>query len=110
MTVNERFLEHATDLLSGIDGLRVRKMFGGAGLFVEDTMFGLVYGSDLFLRTDDMIEVDFIDRGMNRFNPYPDRPMKMPYFAVPSEIIEDRDELRRWSIRSLESARKARSR
>ncbi len=102
MTVNEIFLDYISGILSKLEGFHVKKMFGGAGLYMDNKIFGIVYESDLYLKTDSTIEGDFIEKGMGRFIPYPNRKMTMPYFEVPPEVLEDDDELLEWSRRSLE--------
>jgi DNA transformation protein len=106
MAVNEIFLDYISGILSELDGFQARKMFGGAGLYVGRTIFGIIHESSLYLKTDSTIERDFIEKGMERFRPYPDRKMTMPYFEVPPDVLEDNDELLRWSRRSLEVSKR----
>lgn len=102
MSVNDGFMEHIHQMLSGIDGFSVRKMFGGAGLYVNGNIFGIVNEATMYLKTDRTNQDDFIKKGMERFKPFKDRPMNMPYFEVPPEVLEDSEVLKEWSLRSLE--------
>ena len=40
------------DLFAGLGEVRVRKMFGGQGVYRDDLMFGLEAGGELFLKAD----------------------------------------------------------
>ena len=42
MSVSDEFLEFLLDQLSGWGGVTARKMFGGAGLYRDGKMFGLI--------------------------------------------------------------------
>jgi DNA transformation protein len=44
-------LAFARELFSGLGRVEVRRMFGGAGLFAGDTMFGLIDEGRIFLKT-----------------------------------------------------------
>jgi len=42
MPISDEFLEYVLDLLSAWGGVTARKMFGGAGLYRDEKMFGLI--------------------------------------------------------------------
>jgi DNA transformation protein len=100
MAVNEALLDYVKSVLSRLEGFRIRKMFGGAGLFIDGTIFGIVYETEVYLKTNDEIEGVFIEKGMGRFNPFPGRGGKMPYFEVPPDVLEDEKGFLEWSRRS----------
>lgn len=88
--------------LRGLEDVTVRKMFGGAGLYKDGVIFGLVAEATMYLKVDEENRGYFEEMGMNAFQPFADRPMKMPYYEVPPEVLEDPDELAIWSMRSVE--------
>ena len=53
MAVSPEFAEHVRDLFVDLGPLTIRRMFGGAGLFIDDAMFGLVADETIFMKTDD---------------------------------------------------------
>jgi DNA transformation protein len=72
-----------------------RKMFGGYGIFESSAMFALVNSQgELFLKVDDSNRARFDDAGAKQHG-------KMPYFQVPSDVMEDSDALRDWAGVSL---------
>lgn len=81
--------------------VRVRKMFGGAGVYVDGVIMGLIDGSTLYLKVNDSNRKMYIKKGMGPFKPYPDKDVSMSYYEVPAEVLEDKDELMRWAALSL---------
>ena len=53
MSVSEAFLAYVLDQLSGWGGVSARKMFGGAGLYRDGKMFGLIADDVTYLKVDD---------------------------------------------------------
>jgi DNA transformation protein len=79
-------------------------MFGGAGIFHEGKMFALLHRSQMFLKVNDSNRKDFEDAGSEQFQPFPNKPMKMPYYGVPPDILENPDRLKEWSANSMKIA------
>ena len=48
MPVSLEYKDYTLDLLSLIDGMTMRPMFGGIGLFMEGRMFGIISRKDWF--------------------------------------------------------------
>ncbi len=108
MAVNPEFKEHVLDLLSPMDGVTARSMFGGAGLYRDGVMFALLSSSGgFYFRTDDGNREDYEALGSGPFKPFDDKPMLMPYHEVPADLMEDPDELCAWAHKAWEAARRA---
>ncbi|HOH30128.1 MAG TPA: TfoX/Sxy family protein, partial [Candidatus Hydrogenedentes bacterium] len=82
-----------------------RKMFGGAGLYRESKIFGLIADDVVYLKVDDSNRLDFLKAGSAPFKPYPDQAASMSYYEVPPEVMEEREILTAWAVRSLDVAR-----
>lgn len=105
MAVNEDYLNYIQDQLSEFGELTIKKMFGGIGLFKEGLMFGKIGGDTFRLKVDETNKKAYEDRGMKPF--YSEKKKKgMPYWEVPSEILEDKKELAKWAQTSFEIAQK----
>jgi DNA transformation protein len=78
-------------------------MFGGAGLYVGDVFFGLVDDDMLFFKSDETTREDFLSRGSEKWSP-PGMAPTFGYLSVPSEILEDRDELTLWVRKACDVA------
>ena len=82
-------------------------MFGGVGLYSGEQFFGIVAFDRLWFKVDDSNRADYEARGMGPFRPFPDRPTAMSYFEVPTDLLDDSEELRIWAQRSVAVARQA---
>ena len=93
--------DEVADALSGLGEVTWRKMFGGAGVFIDDRMFALI-DSDarLYLKADDSNRGRYESAGAERHG-------RMPYFAAPEAILEDTDALVEWASDSAALARSA---
>jgi DNA transformation protein len=76
-------------------------MFGGAGLYRDGKMFGLIADDVVYLRVDDSNRERFVKAGSPPFRPYPDKPGVMPYYEIPPDILEEPEALVEWAERSL---------
>ncbi len=108
MPVSDEFADYVVEQLSSWGDVSVRRMFGGAGLYRDGTIFGLIADDVAYLKVDDSNRDDFLQAGSAPFAPYPekDKSAVMSYFEIPADVLEDRDELARWAQRSWLMARK----
>ena len=109
MRVSASFRDFVLDQLAGVDGLRARAMFGGVGLYAEDTFFGILAADVLFFKVGDTNRHEYEDAGCAPFKPYADRAMTMPYYSVPIAVLEDPVELGEWAARAVAAAKAAKS-
>jgi DNA transformation protein len=107
MRVSESFRDFVLDQLAGFPGLRPQAMFGGIGLYAGEHFFGIIAADVLYFKVDDTNRPEYEARGSRPFQPYDDKPMTMPYFFVPPDVLEDAEMLRRWADRSVGVARSA---
>lgn len=108
MPVSDEFIDYVVDQLVAWAEVSIRKMFGGAGLYCDGLMFGLIADDVAYLKVDDSNREDFVKAGSSPFNPYPDKVKTtvMSYYEVPADILENQDLLGKWAERSLAVARK----
>ena len=101
MPVSGEFLEYVLDLYREWGGVTARRMFGGAGLYRDGKMFGLIAADVLYLKVDDTNRARFESAGSGPFKPWDDKPMVMSYYEVPADLMEDAEMLVEWSAQSL---------
>jgi len=103
MALSDEFVSYVVDQLSQWGHVAVRRMFGGAGLYRDGKMFGLIADNVAYLKVDDSNREDFVKAGSAPFNPYPDKVKTavMSYYEIPPEVLEDPDALSTWAQRSL---------
>ncbi len=108
MAVSDEFIDYVIDQLAGLDYVSARKMFGGAGLYCDGTMFGLIADDVAYLKVDDSNRDDYIQAESSpfQFQVEPDKNIVMSYYEIPIDVLEDRDQLAEWAQRSLAIAKK----
>lgn len=103
MAVSESYLSYILDQLSEFGPIDAKKMFGGVGLFKEGLMFGKIGGDTFRLKVDDHNQKEYEEKGMKPF--YSASKKKgMPYWEVPAEILENKEQLSLWAQKSYEAA------
>jgi DNA transformation protein len=106
VAVSNEFLEYVVDQLSTWGEVRAKRMFGGAGLFHQGKMFGLIADDVAYLKVGDSNRGDFDKAGSKPFQPYKNKKTTMPYWEIHSEVLEDRDKLARWAEKAFEVGKK----
>ena len=101
MSLSEGFIEYILDQFSTWDDVTARKMFGGAGLYHDGKMFGLIADDVAYLKVDASNKKDFEDAGSAPFKPYADKPVVMSYYEIPPDVLENSEELIKWAEKSL---------
>ncbi len=106
MPVSSQYLDFILEQLQGVGGLVSRRMFSGVGLYSDGVFFGLLYKDRLYFKTDDSTRPNYEARGSEGFLPPRTdlRQIRMSYYTVPADILEDREELVRWARQATEAA------
>jgi len=87
--------EDIQNRLATLGDIRVKKMFGGYGVFEEDKMFALIDSSGrVFFKVDDTNMARFEQAGSEKH-------ARMPYFSVPEGVLSDDDLLEEWARLSI---------
>jgi DNA transformation protein len=104
--------EFIRDLFSQFRPVTVKRMFGGAGVYCEGLMFGLVFDGAIFLKVDETSIPDFEREGSRPFvytrAKSPDRVGRhsLSYWRLPERLYDDPDELAVWAGRALAIAQR----
>ncbi len=109
MAVTDRYIEFVRDLLSSFEPLRVKRMFGGAGVYSADVFFATVMDDALYLKVDDRTRSGYESRGLQPFiyRTKNGRTSTMSYYPVPSEVLDDPEALAVWAGEAVEVAKRA---
>ncbi len=109
MAISASAIDHARELFSSFGDIRVRKMFGGAGVYCDDLFFALLDGEDIYLKVDDETRTDFENAGLSPFVYETKDGVQgvMSYYNAPVDIHDDEDERRRWTTMALDAAQRA---
>ena len=107
MAISDEYKVFVQDILAEFGPVRVRSMFGGGGVFLDDVMFAIVASEALFLKVNDENRGDFESEGMRPFTYRgKNRQTEMSYYELPERLYDDRDELAEWARRAYSAALK----
>ena len=101
-------VEFIHDLFQSFGAVTVRRMFGGAGLFADGVMFGLVSGGQIYLKADATTVTCFEREQCEPFE-YATKNGKRTltsYWRLPDRLYDDADELAQWARQALAAARR----
>ena len=99
--------EFIRELFAQFRPVTVKRMFGGAGLYSEGVMFGIVFDGAIYLKVD--------ETGIPEFERENSRPFvytrakiagrvgraSLSYWRLPDRLYDDPDELAVWAGRAL---------
>ncbi len=103
--------EAIRELFMAFGPIEVRRLFGGAGLYADGVMFGLVSGGEIFLKADADGATRFAREGCRPFE-YGTRGGRraiMSYWRLPERLYDDPDELAQWARAALAVAQATRA-
>jgi len=101
MAVSNDFIEYIRDQLREWGLISVRKMFGGAGLYRDGKMFGLVAEDVVYLKVDDTNRKKYEAAGSRPLKPFEDHKTVLSFYEVPPEVFESPVELIEWADEAL---------
>ena len=107
MKTSPEFVAYLQDLFGALGPVRVKSMFGGAGVYVAEHMVGFLDRDEtLYLRVDDETKGQFEAAGSRPFA-YPLKDggeMEIGYWRIPEEALEAHDEALIWGRLALDAA------
>lgn len=109
MALSAEYREHLHDLFSGLGPISIRRMFGGAGVYLDDACFALIVNEAILMRGDSDLGPAFEAAGSQQWIYENERrgAVAMPYWSLPDSALDDPDEAVAWAQRSLVPAERA---
>jgi len=95
------------ELFSVFGPVTVRRMFGGAGIYADETMFGLIADGVIYLKTSDS-NVAMFEReqlALFTFSKRTGERVVTSYRRMPDRLYDDPEELAAWAGAALTAAR-----
>jgi DNA transformation protein len=91
------------ELLEGLGPVRIRRMFGGAGVYAGEVMFGLIDTDVLYLKTDEALRAELQREGAIAwvYSRAPGKWEETSYWRLPESALDDPDEAVAWARKSL---------
>ncbi|MBX3491133.1 TfoX/Sxy family protein [Parvibaculum sp.] len=106
MAVSAEYKAFVAEQLEPLGPVRIRNMFGGAGVYLDDLMFGLIANETLFFKVDDRNRADYVaeDSGPFVYEPPSGKAIAMSYYELPERLYDEPDELIGWARKALDAA------
>lgn len=102
------FVEFVIEQMSFVEGLRVRAMFGGHGVYQGDCIFAIIVDDRLYFKADPTTRGEFEAKGLSPFTYVArGRSVTMQYFEAPPEVFEEPEAMCTWVKKALEVALRA---
>ena len=109
MAAQDAFASYCAELLSGLGPVRVKRMFGGHGLYVDGVFVAIVAGETLYLKADAQTRPKFEAAGCAPFTyQAKGKRVSLHYWAAPSEAMDSPALMRPWASLALQAALRAR--
>ena len=99
---------HLTEQLASVGPVKIRRMFSGAGVFLDGLMFGLIIDAALYLKVDSSTQLKFASEGLApltyvRGN---GKRVQLNYRQAPERLLDDADEMREWALTAIAVAQR----
>jgi DNA transformation protein len=91
------------ELFAGLGPVRIRRMFGGAGVYAGEVMFGLIDDETLYLKTDEPLRAELQAEGSTPwvYSRAPGKWEETSYWRLPESALDDPDEACAWARKAL---------
>jgi len=109
MSGKSAFTDFLKEQMAGFGLVRVKRMFGGAGIYHDGLMFALVADDVLYLKADEDTKSAFESEGLGPFvyEAKGGKKAVMSYWRAPERCLDDIDEMADWCRSSHAVALKA---
>lgn len=103
MAYDAAFGDWVLEHLAGLGPLRIRRMFGGAGLYAGDRMFALLDDGVIWLKADAELAALLTAEGARQFTfPAKDgETMTIAYWSMPEAALDDPGLATDWARHAL---------
>lgn len=93
MPLSPGFSDYVVELLAGVGRVQARRMFGGAGLFRDGIMFGVLLNDVVYFRVDEALQADLKAQGSEPWvYTRNGEAREMGYWRMPETAADDPDE------------------
>jgi DNA transformation protein len=97
-----------TELFHPIGPVRLKRMFGGHGIYADELFFALESGGEIFLKTDAVTQREFAAADSLPFSfDRAGKTMVTSYWRLPETAFDEPDALAHWCKLALDAARRA---
>lgn len=109
---DDSFHAFVKELFAGLGPVQIKRMFGGAGVYADGLMFGLLADDTIHIKAnDDAMKADLRAEGSGPFvwipqnGPRKGEKLDLGYWRLPDAALDDPDEAVKWARRALALAK-----
>lgn len=109
MAFDEGLCAWVEEALEPVGTVTMRRMMGGATLYLDGVVFAIIVGDDLWLKSDAENDAAFEAAGCDRFS-YDRKDgttATMNYRRAPGDVHDDPDALRQWAALGIAAGQRA---
>ena len=109
MSVDAGLLAWVEEALEPLGIVTMRRMMGGATLYLDGTVFAIIDDGELWLKADADSDAVWDGAGCERFSvTFKDgRVDTMNYRRAPTDVYDDAEALQRWAALAVEAGRRS---
>jgi DNA transformation protein len=106
MSIDEGLYAWVQEALEPLGAVTMRKMMGGATLYLDGAVFAIMDEGEIWLKADEESNAVWDQAGCERFSvTFKDgRVDTMNYRRAPAEVYDEPEELQRWARLALEAS------
>jgi DNA transformation protein len=103
MSLSPEFRDFLVEHFSELGPVSVRRMFGGAGLYLHGVIFALVINEVVYLKTSEATRPLFEAEGSEPFTyeKKTGKSVSLRYWRIPEAAMDDPEEAALWARRAL---------
>ncbi len=103
---NNNYTDYIFDLLEPLGDIKVRKMFGGFGIYQHDIFFALIIDNILYFKVNDTNRPHYeaLDSRPFTYESKNKKIVTMSYWEVPIEVLENNMKLAEWVQQAVQAA------
>jgi len=108
--VTNSFFQFVEELFEPLAPLKIKRMFGGAGVWSGDQIFAILADDVIYLKSDPELRAELEAEGGEVFvwtNPKTGKTNEMQYVSLPSAALDDPEEATLWARKALDVGLKA---
>lgn len=105
MSVDEGLYALVQDMLAPLGPVTMRKMMGGATLYIDGIIFAILHEEEIWFKADAETNAVWDTEGCEKFSvTFKDGTVDMMnYRRAPSDVYDDPDAMQRWAALALEA-------
>lgn len=100
------------EFLREVDGITIRRLFSGHGIYQHGICVGLITGGIIYLKVDAADVNEYKERGSMPFTytGHTGKRVSLSFWKLPDEIMDEQEEIGSWISRAYEAALRSKKR